>query len=469
MNDNYRFGGGGTETSLTLAALVLVLVAALLILLLPRKRLLVPFLLAVFLIPLGQYIVLAGAHIYVQRILILVGLGRLAVSKSQSDTLMFAGGVNNIDRVFVLWAFVHAFAFVLLYGQIAAFVNQGGFLLDAVGGYCFLRFAIRDEDDIRRAGKVFALIAVVVAVGMVVEQRFMINVFSIVGGAAQPAMREGRLRSQGPFAHAILAGVFGATAIPLFVRLASVNKDKWLGIAGIAGATLIVVTSASSTALGAYVACIIGLCFWPLRRNMKLVRWATVTTICALALVMKAPVWFLLARVGVVGGSSGFHRAMLVDTCIRRFSDWWLLGANNNQNWGWDMWDTQNEFVAEALRGGLAAVTLFTMIVVRTLGRIGIARKSVDRDFRQSWSMWLLGVMIATHVVAFFGSDYFDQTKFCWFASLAIVSAATVPLLKEPRHEDQPESSAGEFRDQRFPSDLRTPVDWHPGAAAWTR
>ena len=290
-------------------------------------------------------------------------------------------------------------------------VIQLGFLLDSLGGYLFLRFAIKDEEDINRASKVFALITIIVAVCMANEQWAHTNLFGFLGGHAGPEMREGKLRSTGPFAHAILAGVFGATITPLLMRLASTRKNRWLGVTGVIGATAMVITSASSTPLGAYVSGILGLCLWPFRRNMRFARWGIVISICLLALVMKAPVWMLLAHVDFVGGSSGYHRAMLVDTSIRRFSDWWLLGTNNNQNWGWDMYDIQNEFVAEALRGGLAAFVFFVMIISRSFGQIGRARKAVDADRRQSWLMWSLGALILAHVVAFFRVRLFRSNE----------------------------------------------------------
>jgi hypothetical protein len=401
------------------------------------------------------------------RILILIGFTRLVTSKTGAKTSVLAGGFNNIDSAFLCWALCHAFAFMLLYHQFAAAINQFGFLWDSLGGYFFLRFAIRDEEDICRTAKVFVSIAMIVAVCMVIEQRFMTNVFSFIGGHARPDMRAGKLRSQGPFAHAILAGVFGATIMPLFLWLGSTKKTRSVGVAGVIGATAIVITSASSTPLGAYVGGILGLCFWPLRRNMRLVRWSMVVAICLLALVMKAPVWFLLARVDLVGGSSGYHRAMLLDTCIRRFSDWWLLGADNNQNWGWDMWDIQNEFVAEALRGGMAACVFFIIIVSRSLGLIGRARKAVDSDRRHSWLIWLLGTLILTHVIAFFGSDYFDQTRFWWYASLAIIiAAATAPLVTGVPKQFEFEFATGFQHSaiQDDPRDVSSPVSWHPAA-----
>ena len=70
---------------------------------------------------------------------------------------------------------------------------------------------------------------------------------------------------------------------------------------------------------------------------------------------MKGPVWALLGKLDIVGGSTGWHRYKIVDNCIRHFWDWWLLGSNNYWTWegGDDMWDLANQYVATAEGTGL--------------------------------------------------------------------------------------------------------------------
>jgi hypothetical protein len=85
--------------------------------------------------------------------------------------------------------------------------------------------------------------------------------------------------------------------------------------------------------------------------------------------------------------------------------------------------------VQEADEGGLATFICFVLIIARTFGKIGKARKLVEDDRKQEWFMWLLAVTLLTHCVCFFGITYFDITKIVWFAFLAIVTAATAPIL----------------------------------------
>ena len=147
---------------------------------------------------------------------------------------------------------------------------------------------------------------------------------------------------------------------------------------------------------------------------------------------MKAPVWFLIARVDLVGGSSGYHRAMLIDQFIRNFFSWWLIGTTENGNWGFDMWDTCNQFVQEGMNGGLVAFIAFLAVIVIGFRRLARARKiaAADLDRSRAWMFWCLSAALVSHVVAFFGIAYFDQTKFSWFAFLAMIPAVTLAARK---------------------------------------
>ena len=98
-------GRGATETILHPAVLVALLLTIVLLLSVPRKYVAVPLLMFAFLVPRGQEIYLAGQHWYLLRILILTGFVRLARAKFQ-----IAGGINGVDKIFILWAFYRVVA-----------------------------------------------------------------------------------------------------------------------------------------------------------------------------------------------------------------------------------------------------------------------------------------------------------------------------------------------------------------------
>jgi hypothetical protein len=428
--DQPIFGGGSNVTLLHPAVLIAMILAIVLILVLPRKYAVIPFLLLTFLGAVGQQIYVGGVHLFVLRILIFAAFLRFVVS-ALSRQKPLVGGWNSVDTVFTIWAVSRALAFILLNGgESGAVVNQVSFVWESLGGYLVMRFFIQDQADIIRVIKVFATISVVLALTMLIEKFRAQNIFGYLGALSiQPEVREGSVRAQGAFAHPILAGVFATTLVPLFIWLWQGGKSKTVAVMGFLGSTTMMLTTASSTPLLAYLAGFAAICFWPFRKGMRTFRWGLVAVLIGLHLVMKSPVWFLISRVDVIAGNSGYHRAMLIDQCIRHFTDWWLIGTNAAGTWGWDMWDLSNQFVAEAETGGLLTVICFILVISRSFGRIGKARKAVEGDRNQEWLLWCLGSALFAHTVGYFGVSYFDHTKIAWFALLASIAAATAPIL----------------------------------------
>ena len=420
---NLRFGGGAAETLLHPLVAVAVAVAVLLMMCLPRRHVIVPLLVALFTIPLGQVVLVAGVHLTVPRILIMAGLLRCIVSGEIRSAGLLVGHRNSIDRIFTLWALVF-FAIFTFQGMNAQSIIKGvGTLIDSLGGYILLRVLIRDRGDVRRGVKVLGWIAVIIGGCMLNEQLSGTNIFRNVGGLPPLAVRAGSIRSQGAFEVYITAGVFGATVIPLLVWLWSETKSKMAVLVAMIGGTTMAFTSHSSTPLLAYGAGILGLCFWPLRRSMRAVRWLLGLTLLGMHLVMKAPVWALVARMDVTGSSSGYHRYMLVDSFLRHFGDWWLLGTTNNGAWGWDMWDSSNQYVEYGLNGGLATLAAFLGLFYRGYAEIGTARKLMQNNRQEAWLLWCLGAALLAHLAAYFGIAYFDQMQFSWYTLLAMISA----------------------------------------------
>jgi hypothetical protein len=429
--EKLSFGGGVTETVMHPAVAAAMILVIVLVLVLPRQKVIAPFLLCTFLIPVGQTLVLGGLHLFVLRIVLLFACARVILAKFSSQTKVLGGGFNTFDKVFLVWAIYRTLAFLILYSfPSGALVNQGAFLLDVLGGYFFVRFLIHDDEDILKVVKAFAFIVAVVGASMLNEKFHNQNVFGYLGGYPPilPQVRDGAIRAQGPFSHPILAGSFAATSLPLFFWLWQSGKSKAMGILGAIGSTCMVLTCASSTPLLAYVAGIVAVCFWPLRDRMRAFRWGLACILIALHLVMKAPVWFLIARVDLTGASSGYHRAELVDQFVRHFSEWWFVGTNGNGAWGFDMWDLSNQFVAEGVSGGLVTFVCFLAMISMCFSRIGTARKLVEGDRKQEWLFWFLGAALLSHIVAFFGISYFDHTQIAWFALFAMIIAATAPL-----------------------------------------
>ena len=424
------FGGGLTETALSPVVLVGLLIVLLLTLVLPRKYVIVPLLMGIFLIPLGEQVYALGVHWLVYRIIVLGGLVRVALVKTTSST-SFAGGFNPVDSAFFICVIVESVAVVLLYMQMPALINQVGFLIDFLGAYCVLRVVIQNEEDIYLALRCMGVLAAILGAGMIREQMTLQNAFGLLGGVPLASQIRGdSIRSQAVFQHPLTAGAVGGTLVPLFLLLWRQRRSRPFAAAGLLGCTAMTLCANSSTPMLAYFAGPFALCFWPIRKRMKQVLWGFVVLLVALHMVMKAPVWMLIARVDLTGSSSGYHRAQLVDQFITHFSDWWLVGTKDAVNWGEDIWDAQNEYVSVGENGGLLAFSFFIIMIARAFDRLKQARKLAE-DRSREWYFWLLSAALFSNLVAFFGVNYYDQSKASWFLLLAIISAATVPALPQ--------------------------------------
>src|SRR5258708_27495644 len=146
--ENLRFGGGTSETVLHPIVLVAMLIAMALIFLLPRRHVIWPFLITVFLLHLGQSILVGGLHFFVIRIIILTVAVRMLATMLTSPEGIFGNRLGVFDIVFLLWAFFRAFAGALVFSfNTGAVVYQAGFLLDAIGGFFLFPFFFVLEGD----------------------------------------------------------------------------------------------------------------------------------------------------------------------------------------------------------------------------------------------------------------------------------------------------------------------------------
>jgi hypothetical protein len=421
--EHFRFGGGATETVLHPLVAVWMLIAIVLMLTLPRKQVVTPFLLAFFTIPVGQVLVLGGIHFTMHQILILTVVGRILAFRGAASGERFAGGFNTLDKLVVLWSLSALIIFCLQFMETQALIRALATLVEGLGGYLVARFLVPDRQALRRTVKVLAVICVIQGVCMVSEQFILQNVFYFAGGHP-PTIREGHIRSEGAMGN-LWSGAFAGILVPMFLWLWTEEKSRLAACAGIVGATAMVFATYASTSWLAYGASLIAIAFWLLRKNMRLVRWGILATLVLLHLVMHGPVWSLIEKIDLTGGSSSYHRYMLVDNCVRHFSDWWLLGYKDYGNWGFDMWDLCNQFVVAALTGGLITLILFIGIYTRGFGAIGKARKHIEGDRAQEWLLWCLGSTLFANVIASFGINYMVQLEMGLFSSLACISVAT--------------------------------------------
>lgn len=402
-------------------AFALAAVAAVLALCVPRRFALVPFFLVAPLLgpgP-GQAVMIGPFSFYLIRLL-LVALWVRILLRGEYRGLKH----SNLDTLIVLYFLCGTLAYVTLRGwAAAALVNRLGWAFDGVGIYFLVRWLVRDRETWVRVVTCLGIVSCVIAPAMVLEHQTGNNLFSLLGSVEKISeVRDDLVRSQGPFLHPILAGAFGASLAALLASLTWLSRRNFgLRVVPLISSIIIVATSASSTPIVACAASLGALAAWPIRKQMRLVRWCIVLLLIVLQLAMNNPIWALPAKLKVFGGSTGWYRYYLLDNFITRFFEWCLLGVTSTAAWGRGLWDVTIMYVRVGVDGGAATFLLFLIIIVQCYKKVGRAARSLP-DTAARKCAWALGAGLTCHVLIFFGVNYWDQNTVSWYTLLAVIA-----------------------------------------------
>ena len=433
-------------TVVTPIGLAFILVMAVLTFQLSRRYASMPLLITMAYMPLGQEFVIAGLHFQFFRVLLLLGVIRVFSKHEGSDMVL-----TPLDRVFIAWGIAGIVLGTLAEPTPERLVNRLGEGFNAFSSYFLFRCWIRSLEDVIQTAKCLAVAIVPIAASMMVEKFTSHNIFAVFGGIPEITLfREGKLRCQGAFRHPILAGTYAATVFPMFVGLWFDRRvKKWLPIAGVTGAVVMTVAASSSGALMAIGAAFIGFALWGMRCQMSLIRRGLVFSILALAMVMKAPVWYLIARVSDVTGGTGWHRAYLIDQAVGHFNEWWLVGSTVTAHWAPagqvltvdpKNMDITNNYVAEGLGGGIVKLGLFIAMIVLSFKFVGRWTKTPDTTaYSRRMFVWTMGICLLGHCASFISISYFDQIVVMWYWLLAAMSMLC--RLRDRASEMLPETS----------------------------
>jgi hypothetical protein len=251
------------------------------------------------------------------------------------------------------------------------------------------------------------------------------NLFIPLGGI-EPEVRDGIARARGPFVHPDLSGSFGATLLPFFVALWWLG-DRTRGFMGIASSIIITFASGASGPLMSFLAAVLALSMWPLRKRMRQVRWGAVLMLIGLQMVMKVPVWWAIMHISIHAGGDSYHRSYIIDRTMANFRDWWLVGTKDTEAWGHGLHDVTNEFIFQGVEGGLLTMLLFILIIKRCFGAVGRSLRALGPSDQTTvqFALWALGSALFAHVVTFFGVSYFDQSFVNLYMLLAMISTAS--------------------------------------------
>lgn len=407
-------------------AIVVFLVCACALLTVPRKWAPAALLAGSIFMTLGQGIEIASIRLPVYRMMLLVGLLRVF---SKGETLV--GGINRIDKLMVAWACWALLASIFhdqtRYGTIYAC----GVIFNQTLIYFLIRIWCTDLDEVRDVILIVALLLVPIALEMIMEKVTGKNIFSVFGGVPENVLvREGKRRAQGPFLHAILAGTVGATCIPLFVGLLS--RYRVLALVGISAGLVMTFASASS---GPVMTLIFGcgaLIMWRFKEHFGKFRCAAIIIYLVLMVVMKDPPYFLIARIDISGGSTGWHRAFLIQQTFNHLSEWCLFGTDVTRHWmpmqgiadDPQHTDITNYYIGFGVFAGLPsmlAVVAMLLVAFSWVGKLLNDWKDIDPE--RSYMIYCFGVSLFAHAATSISVAYFDQSMLFFWLTVAVISS----------------------------------------------
>ena len=420
LNASYFEHEWSNQTTVNPLGFLLLCVAAGLLLVLPRRWAVLPFsIIACFIAP-AQRVVVLGLDFNFMRLMVLVGVGRLLIRR---ETATFQ--ISQFDMFVFFWGSCRFLLHGLLCSSSNEWISSAGEAFDGLGLYFAFRCLVQDWEDVIATVKGLIVLGLPVALAFVWERQTSHNLFSLFGGVPEiTVVRDGKLRCQGAFAHPIVAGCFWASLLPAIVSLRSIRHGSMFWVpAGLAAAFVIIFTCSSSTPMAAVGAGALGGLSYHVRNHMQLLRRTCLVMLLALHLVMKAPVWHLISRIDLVGGSTGYHRFLLIDNAIRRVDEWWMLGTLSTAHWGYGLTDVCNQYVYEAVEGGLASLILFVAVLVIAFRAAGRLCRWYGHSVGKLQMAWALGVAIFIHLANFLGLSYFGQMLMIWGLQLATLAS----------------------------------------------
>ena len=415
---------------------------------LPREKAFIPLILSIFLV--GDVEVIG--QFTPTRLIILAGLARA-----------FAGGFLRWSWQSKLDLCLFAFTSIALLSSLGHEGNQYvpsplieriGLVLNILGSYLYARSYFFSEELLPRIAKVMAVAIMICAPLMLLEQLTGDNFFGKLGltQATHAISRNDGFRAMGPFGHAIIAGTVAASVLPMMILLFRLDS-KGLAIGGIIASFIGATASASSGPVVALLAGIILLALWPWRHLVASAKWVILAILVVLNFSMSRPIWFLIARIDIVGGSTGWHRSVLIDTSMKNLNEWWLAGTDYTRHWihsgvTWNPnhTDITNYYLQMGVMGGLPLMITFFAIIFfgsRLLLRRMEDMRSVrelshldDDSSQKLWisefSLWCIWAAIFMHCLSFISIAYFDQSYALFFLLFGLI-----PQLCEPQTEDE--------------------------------
>ena len=392
----------------------------------PRKYLFLPIVLLIASFPSAQRIIIFTLDFNFLRIALLCAVVRIVIRSEFSNIRLIP--VDRVLIYYVIWGIV---AYGLLFGSFNALVTRTGYMLEIFCAYLVARVCVLNWVDLRRIGLAFGILSLPAAFLFYWEESTGRNLMHVFGGVPEfTLVREDRVRAQGPFSHPIMAGMFWSGCLAWIVAAKSLATNTAAISLFIGSILAIVVFTASSTPVMAVAVFLLGLWLFLFRSQIRTIQISVLVALMVLQIFMNAPVWHLISRINLTGGSTGWHRYHLIDQAVARVFEWGLLGVRSTAHWGTGLGDVTNQYILEGVRGGLLGMGLFIAFGWKLFSMVGTRiKEGANREVQ--WRYWLCGTALFVHAVSFLAVSYFGQMAAAFF----FCCGATVSLAAIPRTE----------------------------------
>jgi hypothetical protein len=416
--------------------LILLLVAGGALITLPRRWAPIPLLAVACYVTTGQGMELGSFSLPAYRIMLALGLLRALVRRES-----LVGGVNSIDRLMLAWAGWVFFASLFhLWEPGSGPKYASGYIFDIALSYFLLRAWCHGLDETKGMLKAIAILLVPVALGMYLEHVLQRNLFSVLGAPEGVYLRDGAIRSRGPFAHPILAGTVGSACVAYMLALW--KEHRAYAVIGIVASTSMVLTSNSSGPLTSLMMAIAAVMAWRWRDWMRALRYTVLALYLLLELVMSRPAYYVISKLDLTGSSTGWHRSRLIEAAIEHFSEWWLFGTDHTVHWMGirTYWserhsDITNYYIANGVVGGFPAMLLVILMMWRAFSWVGcLVRSDAVESAQDKFVVWCLGAGLFAHAVSSLSIAYSDQSVVFFWLNISIISALYSSIKVEHGH-----------------------------------
>lgn len=429
---------------MTFLGFALTLVFCLLVMTLSRRGAVLAIIATVCYLTQGQELNI-GLHFTSMRLVLLAAMLRVMM-RGELMQMKF----NRVDGALVIYVLYMTMVAILRDRTSAQISYQVGFIYNAFMSYFVIRALLTSEEDLRGVLNGLPWLMTPLAMLMVREVQSGSSPFAVFGGLSLESMvRDGQVRASGAFRTPITAGSFGATFAVMYCVELFRRGLRFLGVVGLVSSLVVILCAHSSGPLMGLAVGLGCLALWPFRAHTRFMRRGLLFGMVGLHLVMKAPVWFLFGRISDLIGGGGYHRAYLIDTFIRHFSDWWLVGTNDTSDWLAtklvidEQADITNRFVADGVTGGLIALILSIILLTRCFQAIGGAMRELgEEDVPREKLLWGMGCTLTATIAILFSVTYFDQMHVIWYFLLAGVCACAFG--EYHRVNDESEEELGE-------------------------